>query len=146
MKAHIITTLINKLLVFFISTKSKTVTLSIQYMKMVEICLQFIKAECNRDWQLHLDMSHVMLPCFAASSHYQQLQILVTHPGLHKHFMNELHVICRRNCFWAGLSPDVVIEQVLMHSLKTSGSLIRGCGMSERQQAIWLFSMAVRQR
>ena len=55
--------------------------------------------------------------------------------------MNVLHVMCRSNCFWAGLSPDLVTEKVLMHSLKTSGSLTRGRGMSERQQAIWLFSM-----
>ena len=44
MEAHIITNLLNKLLVFFSSTKSKTATHWIQYMKMVEICLQFLKA------------------------------------------------------------------------------------------------------
>ena len=69
-EAHIITTLLNKLLVFSSSTKSKTAALWIQYMKMVEICLQFRKAERTGDWQLHLDMSRSMLPYFAASSHY----------------------------------------------------------------------------
>ena len=70
-------------------------------------------------------------------------QIHVTHPGLHKHFMNGLHVIRRSNRFWAGFSPDLVIEQVLMCSLKTSGDLTRGRGMIERQRAIWLLSMLV---
>ena len=152
MEAHIITTLLNKLLVFSSSTKSKTATLLMQYMKMVEICLQFLKAERTGDWQLHLNISCMMLPYFAASSHYHyqksvylylptMSQIHVTYPGLHKHFMNGLHVIRRSDRFWADLSPDLVIEQVLMRSLKTSGSLTRGSGMSERQQAIWLLSM-----
>ena len=152
MEAHIITTLLNKLLVFSSSTKSKTATLLMQYMKMVEICLQFLKAERTGDWQLHLDISCMMLPYFAASGHYHyqksvylylptMSQIHVTYPGLHKHFMNGLHVIRRSHRFWADLSPDLVIEQVLMRSLKTSGSLTRGSGMSERQQAIWLLSM-----
>ena len=70
-------------------------------------------------------------------------QIHVTHPGLHKHFMNELHVICSSDHFWAGLSPNLVIEQVLNRSLKTSGGLTRGRGMSERLPAIWLLSMLV---
>ena len=60
-------------------------------------------------------------------------QIQVIHPGLHKHFMNGLHVIRKSNLFCAGLFPDLVIEQVLMHSLihslKTSGGLTRGCGI-----------------
>ena len=152
MEAHIITILPNKLLVFYSSTKSKTATLWIQYMKMVEICLKLLKADGTGDWQLHLDMSCMMLPYFAVSGHYHyqksvylylqtMSQIHVTYPGLHKHFMDGLHVIRRSDRFWADLSPDLVIEQVLMRSLKTSGSLTRGSGMSERQQAIWLLSM-----
>ena len=154
MEAHIITTLLNKLLAFFNSTKSKTATLWIHHMKIVEICLQFLQAKRNGEWQLHLDMSRMMLPYFAPSGHYHHQksvylylqtmsQIHVTHPGLHKHFMNELHVICSSDHFWAGLSPNLVIEQVLNRSLKTSGGLTRGRGMSERLPAIWLLSMLV---
>ena len=55
--------------------------------------------------------------------------------------MNGLHVIRRSHRFGADLSPDLVIEQDLMGSLKTSGRLTRGRGMSERQQAIWFLSM-----
>ena len=122
MEAHIITTLINKLLVFSSSTKSKAATFWIQYMKMAEI----------------------------GHYHYQQSvylylqtmsQIHVTYLGLHKHFMNGLHVIHRSDRFWADLSQDLVIQQVLMRSLKKSAGLTRGRGMSERQQAIWLLSM-----
>ena len=43
--------------------------------------------------------------------------------------------------YWAGLSQDLVIEQVLMRSLKTSGGLTRGTGFGERQRLVWLLSM-----
>ena len=114
---------------------------------LVNKLLVFLKAERTGDWQLHLDMSCMMLPYFAASGHYHyqksvylylqaMSQINMTHPGLYKHFMNGLHVIRTSDRLWAGLSPDLMIEQVLMRSLKTSGGLTRGHGMSKRQQAI----------
>ena len=43
--------------------------------------------------------------------------------------------------YWGGLSTDLVIEQVLMRSLKSQGGLTRGRGMSETQRLIWLLSM-----
>ena len=109
-ESYIITTLLDKLLVFSNATTSKTVTLWIQYMKMVETCLKFLKAKCTSDWQFHLDVNHMMLPYFAASGHYcypksvyfylqAMSQIRVTNPGLHKHFVNGMHVIHRSNCF-----------------------------------------------
>lgn len=41
---------------------------------------------------------------------------------------------------WAGLSSDLIIEQVLMRSLKTSGGLTRERGMTEHQRQLWLLS------
>ena len=49
-------------------------------------------------------------------------------------------MIRRSNRLWAGLSSDLVIEQVLMRSLKTSGGLTRGRGMTENQRLLWLLS------
>jgi len=49
-------------------------------------------------------------------------------------------VIRRSNRQWAGLSSDLVIEEVLMRSLKTSGGLTRGCEMPENQCVLWLLS------
>ena len=99
-------------------------------------------------------MSRMVLPYFAALGqyHYQRsvylyLQIMsqihVTHRGLHKPFINGLHVIRRSNCFCTGVSPDLLIEQVLMCMLKTSGDFTRGRELNEKQQAIWLLSMHV---
>ena len=52
-----------------------------------------------------------------------------------------MHVVRRSDRYWAGLSTDLAIEQVLMRSVKTCGGLTRGRGMSESQRLIWLLSM-----
>ena len=36
---------------------------------------------------------------------------------------------------------DLIIEQVLMRSVKTHGSLTRGKGMTENQHLLWVLSM-----
>ena len=47
----------------------------------------------------------------------------------------------RSEILWAGLWTDIVIEQVLMRSLKSRGSLTRGRGMTESVQQQWVYSM-----
>ncbi len=47
-----------------------------------------------------------------------------TNPGVYEQFKEGLHVVRRSDRHWAGLSSDLIIEQVLMRSMKTSGGLI----------------------
>ena len=105
----------SKLLVFSNSISPKLYT------------LDTVHEECTGNSQLHLDISCMVLLYFAASGHYHyqksvylylqtMSQIHVNHPGFYKHFINELHVMRRNNHFWAGLSPDLVIEQVLAYA------------------------------
>ena len=56
-----------------------------------------------------------------------------THPDVCIHFGQGLHVVRISDQSWAGLSPDLVIEQVLMRSMKTSVGLTRGRCMTETQ-------------
>ena len=63
------------------------------------------------------------------------------HADVHRKFEAGFHVVRTSNRLWGGLSTDLVIEQVLMRSLKTSSGLTRGRGMTERQRVIWLLSM-----
>ena len=58
-------------------------------------------------------------------------------------FVNGRHVVRRSNKFWAGLSSDLVIEQTLMRSLKTSGGLTHGSGMNEEKRSLLTISMPV---
>ena len=43
----------------------------------------------------------------------------------------------------AGLGSDLVIEQTLIRSLKSSGGLTHGSGMTEEQRFLWTMSSPV---
>ena len=131
---------------------SRTATLWIQYMDMVDTLSKFIWAERTGNWELHLQAVSEMLPYLAAYGHnnytksaliyLQQMSHLQDeHPEVYQHFQAGLHVVRRSDHHWAGLSSDLVIGQVLMRSMKTSGGLTRGRGMTEQQRLIWLLSM-----
>ena len=95
-----------------------------------------------------------MLPYFVASGHnlytkctrtyLQEMKKLQKDESpVYTAFKNGFHVIRRSDRFWAGLSSDLVIESVLMRSLKATGGLTRGRGMSETQRLVWLLSMPI---
>ena len=97
---------------------------------MVDILCMFIKTERTGNWRLHLQALSEVPPYLAASGHnlYAKsvrlyfMSILETdHPEVYRKFKAGFHVVRRSNRLWAGLSTDLVIEQVLMRSLKTSG-------------------------
>ena len=120
----------------------RTSKLWLQYMEMVDILRLFIKAERTGDWMLHLKSLQEMLPFFAASGHnlyaksayiyvQQMLQLADSHPDVFAFFRSGYPVVCRSDRYWAGLSSDLVIEQTLMRTMKTTGRLTRGRGVAE---------------
>ena len=130
----------------------RTAILWIQYCEIIQLLRKFIKAERTGNWELHLQSVRDMLPYFAAAGHslyaksayvyITSMQNLEdTHPEVFHQFKACHHVFRRSDRYWAGLSTDLVIEQVLMRSVKSSGSLTRGRGMGEAQRAEWLLSM-----
>jgi len=132
-------------------SKRRTARLWLQYVDMVHILLTFIKAERTGNWDLHVEMMKMMLPYLAAAGHNNYTKSLHLHlqdmeklpdlhPEVYEQFQRGCHVIRRSNRYWAGLSPDLVIEQVLMRSVKTVGGLTRGRGMNESQRLVWLLS------
>ena len=133
------------------SMHMRTAQLWLQYMDMIDILRNFIKAERTGNWRLHLQCVQDMLPYFATSGHrlyaksaYVYLQMMTalpeTHPDVHKKFEEGFHVVRRSNRYWAGLSTDLIIEQVLMRSVKTHGGLTRGKGFTETQRLVWVLS------
>ena len=119
---------------------------------MVDILHAFIKAECIGDWSLHLQTCEAMLPYLASSGHnlytkslclYLQYmhELEENNSDVFKAFKDGFHVIRQSNRFWAGISTDLAIEQVLMRSIKTTGGLTRGRGLTETHRIVRLLSM-----
>ena len=132
--------------------QSRTSALWLQYIEMVRILKLFIKAERTGNWELHMEALSRMLPYLAASGHnlyvkcarlyLQSMSKLQSdHPDVYRSFMSGLHVVRRSDRCWGGLSTDLIIEQCLMRSLKTSGVLTRGRGLTEQQRVTWLLAM-----
>ena len=102
-----------------------------------------ICAERTANWNLHLVAVGKMLNIFAATGHIkyakccrlylQQMHELPTEqPWVYQCFSEHGFNAVRRNCrYWAGLWTDLVIEQVMMRSIKSRGGLTRGRGMTE---------------
>ena len=93
-----------------------------------------------------------MIPYIAAAGHsvytksgyiylQQMLDLAEEHPDVYASFMSDHHAIRRSDRYWAGVTSDLMIEQTLMRTIKTTGGLTRGRGMTESQRAQWLLSM-----
>lgn len=132
----------------------RTARLWLQYLEMVSLLQKFIAAERIGMWSIHLQAVTEMLPFLAASGHnlytksarlYLQMmdKLHDSHPIIHKAFNEGGHVIRRSDRFWGGLSADLVIEQEYMRSIKTSGGLTRGGGMTENERIIWVLSRPI---
>ena len=114
------------------------------YIEMISIVCKFIKAQRTGNWLLYLVAVSEMLPFFASSGYYlyakssyfylqSMSKLKDTNPKVHEMFLNGHHVARRNDSYWAGLSTDLVIEQELMITLKATGGMTRGRGMSELQ-------------
>ena len=130
----------------------RTATLWLQYLEMVDILRVFLKAERTGNWRLHLQSVCEMLSYFAAAGHrlyaksaYVYLQTMTmlpeTHPDFHQKFEEGYHLVRRSDRYWGGLFTDLIIEQVLMRSVKTHGGRTRGKGMTETQRLLRVMSM-----
>ena len=83
---------------------SRTASLWLQYLDMIDILRNFIKAQRIGNWELHLQSLSDMLPYLSASGHnhytrcvwiyLQQMSKLEDeHPTVYRHFIQGLHVV-----------------------------------------------------
>ena len=95
------------------------------------ILRKFIKAERVENCYLHIEAVSDMLPYLAASGHFlcakstrlylqSMLSVQNEYHDVHNNVVEGFHVVKRSNRTWAGLSPDLMIEQVLMRNMKTN--------------------------
>ena len=122
----------------------------LQYMEYISVVKCYIKAERTGDWLLHLATVEKMLNLFAATGHIhytksariylqEMIDLKTKCPDIHDHFVSfGHHSIRRSDRFWAGLWSDLVIEQVMMRSIKSSGGLTRGRGFTESVRNQWV--------
>ena len=69
-------------------------------------------------------------------------QLPTDHPWLYHCFIEQgFHAVCQSNRYWAGLWTDLIIEQVMMRSIKNCGGLTRGRGMTESVRLQWIYTM-----
>lgn len=90
---------------------------------MIMIALQFIEAERNGNWHLHLLFIREMLPVFYAAGHFHYIkgaQIYLQDMMKLENIMNVEYLaftekgkftIRRTNKSWSGIWPDMTIEQ-----------------------------------
>jgi hypothetical protein len=135
-----------------LATNSSTSKLWINYQQMVNTARRLVASDRTGSWSNHLSALEESLPIFAAAGHFNYLKSVslylqtmkslpITNPILYAGFEEGLHVIRRSDRFWAGLGSDLVIEQVMMRALKSTGGLTRGTGFSDVQRAIWVLAM-----
>ncbi|XP_060587651.1 uncharacterized protein LOC132743142 [Ruditapes philippinarum] len=126
---------------------NRTTQLWFQYMDMVSLLQEFLMAERIGDWEGHLSVVKSMLPYFAAAGHthypkscylylMDMMKLPNDHPDINKAFLQGFHVVRRTARYWAGLSTDLIIEQVLMRCLKTCGGLTRGRGLTDKAEKL----------
>jgi len=121
---------------------------------MVGMARMLIKADRAGSWLMHLQAVSNCLTVFAAAGHFSYLRsahyylqqmsnLEEKHPNVYRKFLRGFHVALRSKQCWAGLSSDLVIEQTLMRSLKSTGGLTRGSGMNEYMRKLWTLSAPV---
>ncbi|CAH2989439.1 unnamed protein product [Chilo suppressalis] len=126
----------------------------VQYHRMVSLVKNFLEAERSGNWELHLDTIQKMLPFFHASVHFLYAKsahlYLQDMRALSEKIPIEDYVkFTRRGCFtirrsekfWSGIMSDMTIEQTLMRSMKTTGGLTQGRGITDSTIASWTLGM-----
>ena len=124
-------------------SKSRTAKLWLAYIDDINTLKLFVFAESTGDWNTHLVAIGRMLNIFAASGHFNyaksarlylqwMFELPATSPWLYGQFcVNGFHAVRRSDRFWSGLWTELIIEQVMVKSIKNRGGLTRGRGMTE---------------
>jgi hypothetical protein len=114
------------------------------YVAMVQLLLEFIKAERTGGWLIHLSATAAMTPHYFSMDHpnYSRWlpvyladmnQLVKTHRDVHHEFMSGNHAISRSTQPFAQVWTDMALEQSNNLDSKISGGII---GISQRPGAL----------
>ena len=142
-----------------VCSSGRTEKLWVQYFKLVAIIRMFIRAERCGDWQLHVHSVWLMIPYLHAAGHLHYARLAQVYlqemlnlgnsmaPDEYDRFTSRGFFTVRQfDKYWCGMWTDMTIEQVLIRSLKTSGGLTRGRGISPSTIAKLVHSMPAASR
>lgn len=115
-----------------------------EYMSMVNILLQFIKAERTADWGLHLTTVAAMLPHFFTMDRQNYARWLPVyladmnslaeaHPEVYQEFQSGGHAVSRSNHPFTHVWTDMALEQSINADSKAKGGII---GISQSPAAL----------
>ena len=125
-----------------LSQESRTAKLWLLHIYYLDVLNRFIIAERTSNWLLHIDSTFRILNLFTLSGYVnyaksatvynQQMQSLAEeYHWLYERFVPGIHTTRCSDRLWSGLWSDLVIELMLMGSIKTYGGLTRGRDVSE---------------
>ena len=124
--------------------KSKLFSFWEEYIAMVMILLQFIKAERTGNWNLHLSSTAAMIPHFFAmdrTNYARWMPIYLAdmhmleerHPKVFHEFTAGNHSISRSQQPFAQVWTDMALEQSINLDSKSKGGIV---GISRREDAV----------
>lgn len=123
---------------------SKTFLFWEQYIEMVDILLQFIKAERSGNWDLYLSALAEMTPHFFAMdrpNYARWLPVYIadmnmlesSHPKVHEEFLAGNFSVSRSGHPFSQVSTDMALEQSINADSKSKGRIV---GMSQSPAAL----------
>ena len=124
--------------------KSKVFSFWDDYIEMVLLLLQFIKAERTGNWKLHLSATAAMIPHFLSMDRVNYARWLPVylsdmnslqenHPYVHQEFMDGNHSVSRSKQPFAQVWPDMAQEQSINLDSKSKGGIV---GLSTKEDAV----------
>ncbi|CAH3184788.1 unnamed protein product [Porites lobata] len=136
-------------------TKSSLFAFWDDYCTIVNILLQFIKAERTGDWGLHLAATAKMLPYFFSmdrQNYARWISVYLAdmkelprkHPEVHKEFTEGNHAISRSdNQLFAKVWTDMALEQSINADSKSKGGVV---GITHNQSALQRWFLTAHER
>ncbi|KAK3750308.1 hypothetical protein QZH41_001776 [Actinostola sp. cb2023] len=124
--------------------KSKLFCFWEEYIRMVLLMLQFIKAERTGNWELHLSSTAAMIPHFYAMDRHNYARWLPVyiadmnnlkdeHPAVYDEFVAGNHSVSRSQQPFAQVWSDMALEQSINLDSKSKGGII---GISRKEDAL----------
>ena len=133
--------------------KSHTAKLWLLYVQYISIVKEYMLSERTCSWSLHLHTVQKLMNFFAVSGHInyakcyrlnaQEILALSNEKlWLYQQFIDGKHAVRRSSRYWSSLWSDLVIEQTLTRSLKSSGGLWRGQEFEDNVRHLWVNSIS----